>query len=209
MSIQIQKNEVKVWDILIRVFHWSLVFSFVVAYFTGDDDNPWHIYFGYGIAGLIVFRIIWGFIGSKHARFSDFVYSPSKVIEYIKSLATTHPKHYLGHNPAGGYMVLALLFMLIITTVTGLKVYGVEGHGPLAGDINISLISDAVADDDEHEEHEKGESAEEEFWEEVHELASNLTVLLILIHIAGVIVSGRLHKENLIKAMFTGKKNKS
>jgi len=208
MAIQTQTNQVKVWDILIRVFHWSLVISFVITYFTGEDDNPWHIYFGYGIAGLIVFRFIWGFIGSKYARFSDFIHSPSQVVEYLKNLVSAHPKHYLGHNPAGGYMVMALLFMLTITTITGLKVYGVEGHGPLADANDISLISVAYADDDEHEDHKNGESAEEEFWEEVHELAANFTVLLIFLHIAGVLVSGRLHKENLVKAMLTGKKRK-
>lgn len=209
MSVHRQKNSVKVWDILVRVFHWSLVFLFVVAYFTGDDENQWHIYFGYAIAGLIVFRLVWGFIGSEYARFGNFIYSPGKVVEYLKSLKFSTPKHYLGHNPAGGYMVVALLSMLTITTITGLKVYGVEGHGPLAGNINVSLISDAVADDDRDEEHEKNEGEENkqgEYWEELHELTANLTVLLIIFHVIGVVVSSRLHKENLVRAMFTGRK---
>lgn len=201
---------VKVWDILVRIFHWSLVFSFVVAYLTGEDENQWHIYFGYAIAGLITFRLIWGLVGGRYARFGDFVYSPSTVIEYLKSLLSSTPKHYLGHNPAGGYMVLALLFMLVVTTFTGLKVYGVEGYGPLAGDIGISLISEAVADNDkyEHEDEDERESHdEEEFWEEVHELSANLTVFLIFLHIAGVLVSSRLHGENLVRAMVTGRKS--
>lgn len=215
MSVHKPKNSVKVWDFLVRFFHWSLVVSFIVAYFTGDEENQWHIYSGYFIAGLIVFRFVWGFIGSKYARFSNFIYSPAKVFEYLGSLRSSNPKHYLGHNPAAGYMVAALLIMLTITTITGLKVYGVEGHGPLAGGANITLISEAIADDrdEDHEreyendeENEHGENEAEEYWEELHELASNLTVLLIILHILGVVVSSRLHKENLVKAMFTGRK---
>ena len=201
-------NTIKIWDPLVRIFHWSLVVLFVVAYFTGDEENDLHIVSGYAVLGLVVFRIAWGFIGSQYARFNSFIYSPAKVVLYLKSLASGKPDHYLGHNPAGGYMVILLLVMLLITSLTGLKVYGLEGHGPLAGNVDIVLIAAAVADDDEHDGggHEEGNEDAEEWWEEIHEAASNLTVLLILLHIAGVIVSGRLHKENLVKAMVTGKK---
>lgn len=239
MSVQAPQKEVKVWDIFIRLFHWTLVVSFIVAYFTGDEDNLWHIYSGYYIAFLIVFRVIWGFIGTRYARFTSFVYSPGAVIAYIKRMMAKNPKHYLGHNPAGGYMVIALLFMLTVTTITGLKVYGVEGYGPLANNSRnnnpaISLISVAMADDDDFEkadhnkltqredegkedqedkegedEYKNGKQEEnpaEEFWEEAHELAANLTVFLILLHILGVIVSSKLDKENLVRAMITGNK---
>jgi cytochrome b len=204
-------KEVKVWDIFVRVFHWTLVISFVIAYFTGDEDNLWHIYLGYYIGFLIIFRLIWGFVGTQHAHFADFVTSPGNVIAYIKSMIAGNPKHYLGHNPAGGYMVLALLFMLTVTTISGLKVYGIEGHGPLADTTHISLISVALADDDEDDEkHERGEHEEdkegEEFWEEIHEVSANLTVLLILLHILGVIMSSKIHGENLVRSMITGKK---
>lgn len=205
MSLE-NKKTVKVWDIFVRLFHWSLVVAFVVAYLTGEDESQWHIYFGYVIGGLLVFRLVWGVVGSQYARFSDFVYAPSTVVAYVKSLALTSPRHYLGHNPAGGYMVLALLFMLVVTTMSGLKVYGVEGRGPLAGDVEIALISQAIADDDKHEDGHDNE-AEEEFWEEVHELSANLTVFLIFLHIAGVFISSRLEGENLVKAMITGRKS--
>jgi len=203
------ENVVKVWDPLVRVFHWSLVVFFVIAYFTGEEENDLHIYSGYAVLGLVLFRVIWGLVGSRHARFSDFVYSPASVIAYLKSLLSKNPKHFLGHNPAGGYMVILLLVMLLITSLTGLKVYGLEGHGPLAGSADIVLISAAVADDDEDDSggHEEGSEDAEEWWEKIHEVASNLTVLLILLHVVGVIVSGKLHKENLVKAMITGKKH--
>lgn len=212
--------QIRVWDPLIRLFHWSLVVTFFISYFTGDEENLLHIYTGYAVLGLVVFRLLWGIIGSKHARFSDFFYSPTKVVEYIKGLFSGKPQHYLGHNPAAGWMVIALLISLFVTTISGLQVYAVEdGKGPLAGvSSEFSLISTANADDDEkeHGEHaysdEKGEEngGEKEggkFWVELHEVSANFTLLLIFFHISGVIVSSKLHKENLVKAMITGRKN--
>ncbi len=214
------QQPVLVWDILVRIFHWTLVASFAVAYLTSEDENPWHIYAGYTVLGLIVFRVIWGFVGSRYARFSDFIYSPANVVEYIKSLREGNPKHYLGHNPAGGWMVLAMLIMLFVVTLSGLKVYAIEeGKGPFAANAaQLSPISSAHAEEDEEENDDDNETsgvdvekvseADEEFWEEIHEIASNLMLVLIALHIAGVVASSRLHKENLVKAMLTGKKEK-
>ena len=112
-------------------------------------------------------------------------------------------------------MIIMLLVSLLLTSYTGLKVYGLEGHGPLAdGGLEIGLVTPAYADDDddeehgEHEGHEDGEeeSEAEEFWEEVHEFFANFTVLLVLVHVAGVIVASRQHRENLVRAMITGNK---
>jgi len=206
-------KSVKVWDILVRLFHWSLVITFVVAYVTSEDGNIWHIYSGHAVLGLIVFRMLWGLIGSKYARFSNFIYSPGVVLKYIKQLTTKNPKHYMGHNPAAGYMVIALLLSLLVVTVSGLKLYAVEeGLGPLAGaGSEFVIINKAYADEDEDEDEEEGyrrEGNEQggEFWEEVHEASTNFTLFLIFLHIAGVLVSSRLHKESLVKAMITGKK---
>ena len=211
-------NQVKVWDPLVRIFHWTLVLAFATAYLTGEEWDGWgdiHEIAGYIALGLIVFRIIWGFVGSQYARFSDFIYSPKVVVEYLKSLMTTHPKHYLGHNPAGGWMVVLLLAGVLATSITGLKLLAVEhNEGPLA-QVHLqvpSLISTAEArkaPNGAAEENEEGEGGEngEDFWEEAHELASNLTLFLIILHVLGVIVSSRLHKENLARAMVTGKKD--
>lgn len=192
---------VPVWDIAVRLFHWSLVAAFIVAYLSGDELEFIHVNAGYIVLGLITFRVIWGFIGSRHARFSDFVKGPASTIQHLKSMVSRTPKHYLGHNPAGGAMVIALLVCLLLTGYTGLKLYAAEGHGPLAG-AEISLISSALADDDHDREHEDAE----EFWEEIHEFASNLTLLLVFLHILGVVVSSRLEGENLARAMVTGRK---
>lgn len=206
-------NEIRVWDPLVRIFHWGLVIAFTVAYLSGDEENSLHIYSGYAVLGLIAFRVIWGLIGTRYARFSDFVYSPATVIQYLKGLVARKPKHYTGHNPAGGWMVIAMLLGLFVVTVSGLKVYAIEeGLGPLAGESPaLTVISVAYADDDDagHRKNENGrgeDEAAEEFWEELHEVSSNFMLFLIFLHIAAVIISGRLHKENLVKAMFTGKK---
>ena len=204
-------NEIRVWDPLVRFFHWGLVLTFFISYLSGDEENTLHIYAGYAVLGLITFRVFWGLVGTRYARFSDFVTTPSATIDYLKKLADK-PKRYIGHNPAGGWMVIVMLVTLFVVSFSGLKIYAIEeGMGPLAGNTpELAIIKTAYADDDEHEgDDEKGHQGEdfwEEFWEEIHEASSNFMLLLILLHVTGVYVSGRLHKENLVKAMLTGKK---
>ncbi len=209
-------NEIRVWDPLVRIFHWGLVLAFSIGYLTGEEESNLHIYAGYAVLGLITFRVLWGFIGTRYARFGNFVYSPKIVIQYLKGLVAKNPKHYIGHNPAGGWMVIVMLVCLFVVTVSGLKVYAIEeGLGPLAGEIPVLAINRyAYADDDgdDNGDHEKNESRHgedeeaEEFWEEIHEVSSNFMLLLIFLHITGVIISGRLHDKHLVKAMITGKK---
>jgi cytochrome b len=110
---------IKVWDPLVRVFHWSLATLFLAAYATGEDARQVHIAAGYGIAGLIALRIGWGFVGPRHARFSNFVRSPRQVLAYLRDVALLRAPRYLGHNPAGGAMIIALLVMLVGTATTG------------------------------------------------------------------------------------------
>ena len=133
-----EKSMVKVWDIAVRVFHWSLVVLFFVAYFTGDDEDVLHVYAGYGVLALVVFRIVWGFVGTQHARFSDFIYGPAATLRYVKSLFSPKPLHYLGHNPLGGWMVVALLLSLIGTCWSGLRPEG--PRAPRAGRNRARLI---------------------------------------------------------------------
>lgn len=183
-------QQVKVWDPLVRVFHWSLVTAFIVAYVTEDHFLGLHVQAGYTIIGLVLFRLLWGFIGTRHARFSDFVRGPQAVVAYLKSLLSRHPAHYVGHNPAGGWMVIALLVSLLLTTLSGLLTYGIgeSAAGPFAalGGNPGGFWSEAM--------------------EEVHEVLANFTLLLVFVHVAGVIVSGLLHHENLVRAMLTGRK---
>lgn len=185
----IAKPTRKVWDPLVRVFHWTLVLAFAIAYVTEDEFLDLHLFAGYVIAGLIGFRLLWGLIGSRHARFSDFVRRPSTVLAYLKSMRSGHPRRYLGHNPAGGAMVIALLLSLVLTVVTGIAYYGAgEFSGPLAASL----------------------AGAGPFWadvlEESHEFLANLTVLLVVLHVAGVVLASVQHRENLVAAMVHGRK---
>ena len=110
---------VKVWDRFVRVFHWSLATLFLVAYATGDEIEKVHIAVGYTIAALLALRIVWGFIGPAHARFANFVRPPREVLAYLRDVALLRAPRYLGHNPAGGAMIVALLIMLAGTATTG------------------------------------------------------------------------------------------
>jgi cytochrome b len=194
-----------IWDIAVRLFHWSLVLAVITSYITSEwEDSPIHIYSGYFIIGLLIFRILYGFFGSQHARFKDFVFGVETVKDYAQQMRQGKVKHYDGHNPLGGWMVVALLLMLSLTTLAGLMAYGAEGKGPLANVTSTSFISEAYAHGDEsHDDDEE----EESLWGEIHESLVNILILLVVLHILGVIVSSRIEKQNLVRAMITGYKS--
>lgn len=210
-----EASTVRVWDPLVRVFHWSLVVAFVVAYLSSEEGEALHLVAGYAVLALVAVRLVWGFVGTRHARFSDFVYPPRAVLAYLRGVASGDPPHYRGHNPAGGWMVLALLLGLIAISVSGVMLDAVEEGGLIAGaGSGMSLVSQARADDDYEEVYEEEDEAyaqgeregAEETWEEIHEASVNVTLVLIVLHIVGVLVSGRVHGENLVRAMVTGRK---
>jgi len=179
----------KVWDPFIRIFHWSLVAGLILAYITEDDLLTLHTWAGYVVLGLVIARILWGLIGSRHARFSDFVFSPRTIIAYLKDTLQLRARRYLGHNPAGGAMVIMMIVSLLVTCVTGVVLYGAEeGAGPLAG--LASQFSHDWA----------------EGFEEAHEFFANFSLFLVFLHVAGVIVESLLHRENLVRSMIHGNK---
>ncbi|MEZ5573856.1 MAG: cytochrome b/b6 domain-containing protein [Halioglobus sp.] len=208
----------KVWDPIVRIGHWTLVVAFFTAYFTEDDFLTQHVYAGYVVGVVVCMRVLWGFVGSKHARFNDFVCSPIVTLRYISDLMRSRAKRFIGHNPAGGAMVIALLLAITGTTISGLMLYAIEeGEGPLAGWVAEApassaaplLVAKAYADDDRDKRpgvNKRKQKASEEFWEETHEILANLTLLLVGLHIAGVLFSSYAHRENLVKSMFTGRK---
>ncbi|MDX1604789.1 MAG: cytochrome b/b6 domain-containing protein [Candidatus Competibacterales bacterium] len=182
-------GEIKVWDPAVRVFHWLLVVGFFAAYFTEDELQDLHVWAGYLVFGLIVFRLLWGLIGTRHARFGDFVRGPATVLRYLGLVLTLRAPRHLGHNPAGGAMILILLLMLMVATVSGMALYGGDAWaGPLAG-VMRGVDEEIV-----------------EALEEIHELSANFTVVLVVFHVLGVLWESLLHHENLVKAMFTGRK---
>jgi cytochrome b len=160
---------------LVRIFHWSLVVGFIAAYASGDEWDLLHEVVGYGIVALLAVRILWGFIGSRHARFRNFIHRPRTVLMFLHSSIRLEAPRYLGHNPAGGAMVIALLVAIMCICLTG-----------------ILLTTDAYG-------HAK-------WLEELHEVLANGTIVLIVLHIGGVVLASIEHKENLVSAMFTGKK---
>jgi cytochrome b len=183
-------EEIEVWDPAVRIFHWSLVGAFSVAYFTEDDLQLLHINAGYVISVLLLFRLIWGFVGTRHARFSDFIAAPREVMTYLRQAVRFRSPRHLGHNPAGGAMVIALLVSLSVAVLSGIALYGsTDFAGPLAGAFRGELAADVL--------------------ESIHELAANATVLLVVVHIGGVLFASLEHGENLIRAMITGRKTEN
>lgn len=184
-------QEVQVWDPLVRLFHWGLGLAFLTAYLTEDDLLEVHVKAGYVVLSLVLFRILWGLIGPPHARWSSFVQPPAVILEYLRDIARSSATRYIGHNPAGGAMVVALMVALLGTTLTGLSLYGAqELSGPLAG--MMSGLDPSWG----HE------------LEDIHELMANLTLGLVLLHVVGVILASFQHDENLIRSMITGDKRK-
>lgn len=110
---------IKVWDPFVRLFHWSLVGLFAFSYATGDEWKSAHVVSGYLIGSLIAMRVLWGLFGSEHARFVDFIYSPVTVLSFLADTARMQAKRYIGHNPAGGAMVIALLLTVGGIATTG------------------------------------------------------------------------------------------
>lgn len=119
------KAKILVWDLPTRLFHWLLAASFTGAYLTAESERlrNIHVMLGYTLVGLILFRVMWGFMGSRYARFSEFLRGPTAVIEYLKSLLSTSPKHYIGHNPVGSVAVFLLLGLGIGTGLSGFLTY--------------------------------------------------------------------------------------
>lgn len=182
---------VRVWDPFVRLFHWLLVAGFFTAYLTGDEFKALHTLAGYLVAVLVLARIPWGFVGSRHARFRSFVRPPGEVLAYLRGLRDGTARRYLGHNPAGGMMVIVLLVMLLLTTFFGMATLAADDlEGPLA--FLFAGVPHPV----------------EEFFEEGHEVLGTLTLYLVILHIAGVLFESWAHRENLAKAMWTGRKRR-
>jgi cytochrome b len=171
-------RNVLVWDVPVRVFHWLMVLSFAGAYLTAESER-WrllHVTLGYTMAGLVAFRLVWGVIGSRHARFASFVKGPAAVMRYLRSTLGERPEHHLGHNPAGALAIVLMLAMAVAVTASGWALYN-----DLSG----------------------------EWLEELHEVAANLMLAVIGVHVAAVLISSRLHRENLVAAMIDGRKTGS
>lgn len=198
-------SEIQVWDPFVRIVHWTVALGFFIAYLT-EDAITLHVWAGYVVGVLVLVRILWGFVGPRHARFSDFVTGPTTAVRYLGDLMLSRAKRYVGHSPAGGAMVMVLLVFLIATVVTGLIRYAEEdGAGPLAllytqtSTVAGQQTLESEADWDRDR---LGESA----LSEAHEVIANVTLGLVVFHIFGVLLASFVHHENLVRAMITGYK---
>ncbi len=178
------------------VFHWSLAGAVLVVWAT--DEPLWlHTSLGYIAAILVLLRVIWGFIGTEHARFVSFVRGPRLVFDYLAGMIRFSSRRYLGHSPAGGAMIVALLAMIAVTTATGMAELAAErGQGPLAGVVAKVERPPRVP----------GQRRPPLLIKEVHETLANITLVLVLLHVLGVAVASFAHRENLVWAMITGRK---
>jgi cytochrome b len=184
-------NRVRVWDPLVRLFHWSLAAAVLIAFLTEDDLLGPHLIAGYAVLALIGVRLVWGLIGPRHARWSDFVRGPRATLAYLKDAIKGRAARHLGHNPAGAAMVVALLLGLTATALSGMAVLGAsELSGPLAPYLQ-GLSSQAAHN-----------------LEEFHEVVANLTLLLIPLHLLGVAFASWQHRENLVRSMIDGLKRR-
>jgi cytochrome b len=172
-------GNILVWDAPVRVFHWLMVLCFAGAWLTAESER-WrllHVTLGYTMAALVAFRLVWGLVGTRHARFSAFVRGPAAVTRYLRSLAQRQPEHHIGHNPAGALAIVALLGLAALITATGW--------------VNYNEIVLPWPD---------------KWMEELHEGAASVMLALVGVHVLAVVVSSRLHRENLARSMVTGRK---
>lgn len=167
----------RVWDLPLRVFHWTLAAAVLIAYFSANVFDRVHEIAGYAALGLILFRLLWGFVGTRHSRFQSSVRPLPVVLRYVRAIAQGRPGRYVGLNPAGGAMALALLALLVISTISGW--------------MQVTQRFFGVA------------------WvEAIHSYSSDLVMILVVVHVLGVFLMCVLQKENLVSAMFTGRKRR-
>ncbi len=195
-----QTTDIRVWDPLVRICHWLLAAAVIVAWFV--DEPLWlHTWLGYVAIAVVLVRVVWGFIGPDYAGFARFVRGPRAAFGYFVDLVRFSSNRYLGHSPAGATMIIALLFMVAVTAGTGMaNLAAARGEGPLAG-----IITKVERQNIRATRHDS-EKDQELFIEEVHELAANMTMILVVLHIVGVGLASFVHRENLVTAMITGRK---
>lgn len=167
---------VRVWDALVRLFHWTVVAGVVTAFFT-EDIRPVHKFAGYVVLGAVLVRIVWGFVGTRRARFADFVRGPREVLGYALALLRGREPRYLGHNPLGGTMVVALLVTLLVICVSG----WMTTLDAFWGDERVEALHATSVD--------------------------LLIYGLVPLHLAGVVFTSLRERVDLVKAMITGVKD--
>ena len=180
---------VQVWDLPVRLFHWVLVLLLVVSFTTGKLGGTWlvwHFRSGYCILSLVLFRIVWGLIGSQTARFSSFIRGPRRVFAYGRSLFGGSADFHAGHNPMGGLMIVLMLVLLLLQATTGLFTDDdISTRGPLADKASDAMVS---------------------LFTRIHRININVILACVVLHIGAALFYLGVKKDNLMKPMITGVK---
>ncbi len=177
----------RLWDAPVRIVHWSLVILLAFSWWSSEDHLNWHRWSGYAILGLVAFRVLWGFWGGGAARFSSFVRGPRAVAAYARTLPERTASNVPGHNPLGGWSVIAMLMVLAAQVTTGLFAVDVDAFegGPLSHLVSFEL-GRTLAD--------------------LHEFSFRLLQVLVVLHVAAVLFYLVYKRTNLIGAMVTGRR---
>lgn len=183
-------ERVRIWDPLLRIFHWSLMVCVMAAWLLGrfgPDVMTLHFYFGYAVLGLLAFRVLWGFVGPKYARFASFAYGPVRILRYAGRMLRREPSYWRGHNPMGGFFALAMLAVLAVHAGCGLFADPEDyiNVGPLAEWVGIDVARAALS------------------W---HGVLSWVVLGLVLLHVAAIMFYWLWKRENLIEPMLKGRK---
>ena len=179
-----------VWDLPLRIFHWSIAMAFFGLWYTSDQDRgliEYHLILGYIVLGLVVFRLIWGIVGTKYAKFKNFNFSLTELKHYLKGQTPNNSQQSVGHNPAGSFVVCVLLAVLLLQAVSGLFINDdVFSSGPYYG--SLSGFAESIM-------------------KYLHHSIFDWILYLSVLHIIAVFYYLLVKKQNLIKAMITGKKS--
>lgn len=182
-------TQTRIWDLPTRLFHWALVVLMVLLYATGEYgllDMRWHFWLGYAVLALVLFRVLWGIFGSQSSRFGDFVRGPYAVAAYVRSLFSTNKQTNIGHNPLGGWSVLALLLCVFVQAVSGLFATDeIDTDGPLVAQVSMYTVK---------------------LMTRVHHWNENVLLALVGLHVAAVLLYLLLKHEDLIMPMISGRK---
>ena len=181
------KNLIRVWDLPTRLFHWTLAIAVFYSWFSMEvlENMQQHFYSGYVVLSLLLFRLVWGLVGSYYARFSSFPCSPRSILNYLKGLRSPKPERYLGHNPLGSLSAILMILLVLVQAVLGLFSSDDYFFGPLSGLVDSKVMTWAS---------------------EMHLLNSNAVFAVIGLHIAAILYYQLIKKERLTKAMITGDK---
>jgi cytochrome b len=180
------KKQHLIWDLPLRIFHWTFAATIVGCWAThelGSDYIDWHMRLGYTAMTLVLFRVVWGFVGTKHSKFKHFVVGPSSIFDYLKFGKSKS----VGHNPLGSLMVVGMLFMVVIQSMSGLFVDDeIFTTGPY-----FNAFGDSVDD----------------LMNTIHHNAFDVIGIAVALHIVAIIFYQKVKKQNLVKPMITGYKS--